>query len=384
MTDLKILISGDYCPIGRTDKYLKEERYKELFNGFEVFSKSVDYSIVNFECPITKNDKKIQKTGPCLKTENLNSLKALQYAGFNMLTLANNHIQDYDEKGVLDTINYAKDFNFDVVGAGKNLEEAQKPFIKTIKDVKIGFINIAENEFCAATDSIAGAYTFDFINNTNTINDLKNKVDKIILIYHGGREHYQLPTPDQRKRFRYFIDLGVDAIIAHHTHCVSGYEFYQDKPIVYSLGNFVFDYKKKYQKGIWTEGMSVILNLANKESNFYIELIPYLQGREEDSTLKILKGQEKQNFINKVLKLSDIIIDDKLFKAEWEKYLFTQKSFYLSSLYIKNLYLRALFMKKILPVKLLNSRHNILAKNLISCEAHYEILKDILSNSKIK
>ena len=99
------------------------------------------------------------------------------------------------------------------------------------------------------------------------------------------REHYQLPTPEQRKRLRYFIDWGVDAIVAHHTHCFSGYEYYNNKPIVYSLGNFIFDYKSKYQKGLWTEGMSVILSL--EADNFKVELIPHLQGRKEDSTLRI-------------------------------------------------------------------------------------------------
>lgn len=375
---MKVLISGDYCPIGRTDRLLQEEKYSELFNGFEKITKNVDYAVVNFECPVTKSEKRINKTGPCIKTENLNSLKALHFARFNLLTLANNHIQDYSGQGVMDTIEFAKENGFDIVGAGKNRVDASKPFITVIKGIKIGFVNIAENEFCAATDDMPGAYTFDFIDNSNTINELKSKVDKIILIYHGGREHYQLPTPEQRKRFRYFIDLGVDAIVAHHTHCVSGYEYYNNKPIVYSLGNFIFDYKKKYQKGKWTEGMSVILSLENKDENFKIELLPHLQGREEDSTLVLLEGEQKNRFIEKVNSLSNIITNDELFFQEWNKYLSTQEKFYLPSLYIRNFYIRALFMKGILPVSLLKSKHNILALNLTRCEAHSEILKKIL------
>ena len=376
---MKILITGDYCPIGRTDRLLQEEKYSELFNGFEKITKNVDYAVVNFECPVTKSEKRINKTGPCIKTENLNSLEALKFAGFNLLTLANNHIQDYSGQRVLDTIKLANINGFNIVGAGRNSVEASMPFIVTIKGITVGFINIAENEFCAATDLIPGANTFDFIKNLQTIKALKGKVDKIILVYHGGREHYQLPTPEQRKRFRYFIDNGVDAIVAHHTHCVSGYEFYNEKPIIYSLGNFIFDYKKKYQKGIWTEGMSVILSLNNKTDNFSIELIPHLQGREQDSTLVLLEGKEKENFIEKVEKLSKKIKNDKLFFDEWEKYIKTQESFYLSSLYVKNFFIRALFIKKILPVSLLKNKHNLLALNLIRCETHDEILKEILS-----
>lgn len=379
---MRILIAGDYCPIGRTKDYLKTEDYADLFNGFQNITKEVDYAVVNFECPITKSTSKIDKTGPCIKTDDENALNALKFAGFNMLTLANNHILDYGETGVLDTIEMAKKHQFDIVGAGINSESAAIPKIINVKGVAIGFINIAENEFCASGINHAGANTFDLIKNIKSIKELIKKVDKIILVYHGGREHYQLPTPDLRDKFRFFIDCGVDAIVAHHTHCFSGYEYYNNKPIVYSLGNFIFDYKPKYQQGLWTEGMSVILNLES--DTFKVELIPYFQGRKEKSTLEILNKEDKDKFLERVKVLNNIISDDELFFKEWQKYLKTQERFYLSSLYIRNLYLRAFFMKGILPISWLKSKHNKLILNLMRCEAHHEISKGILDNNKIK
>lgn len=376
---MKLLIAGDFCPIGRTDKYLKEERYDDLLNGFNKIVESVDYAIVNFECPVTKSNTKIEKTGPCIKTENLNSFEALRFAGFNLLTLANNHIQDYSSEGVLDTIKYAQEKGFNFVGAGKNIVEASKPFIQKIRGVRIGFVNIAENEFCAAENNLPGANTFDFIDNTKVINELKNKVDKIVLIYHGGREHYQLPTPEQRKRFRYFINCGVDVIVAHHTHCVSGFEYYNGKPIVYSLGNFIFDYKKKYQKGLWTEGMSVILELEDINSNFRITLIPHTQGKEDDSTLKLMQDNQKEEFINKIKSLSETITNDELFLKAWHNYILTQEKFYLSSFYIKNIYLRLFFIYGIFPIFFFRRKHNKLILNLLRCESHNEISKTILN-----
>lgn len=373
---ISILIAGDYCPIGRTAQLLKDKHYSELFNGFQNITKDIDYSIVNFECPITQSNDKIDKTGPNIKTDDVNSLRALKYAGFNLLTLANNHIQDYGGQGVLDTMKYAKQEGFDLIGAGENKNAAAIPFIKVIKGIRVGFINIAENEFCAAENNLPGANTFDFIDNTNTIKKLRGEVDKIVLIYHGGREHYQLPTPDVRKRLRYFMDCGVDAIVAHHTHCFSGYEYYQNKPIVYSLGNFIFDYKSKYQKGLWTEGMSVILSL--EADDFKVELIPHLQGRKEDFTLRLLDGDEKKAFLERVNKLSAIIKDDNLFNNSWETFLKTQKENYLSGFYVKNIYLRALFMRGFLPVSILKSKHNRLLLNLMRCETHHEISKSIL------
>lgn len=374
---MKILISGDFCPIGRTDDFLKNEDYEALFNGFQDVVKTVDYAVVNLECPVTTATQTIEKTGPCIKTENLKALDALKFAGFDLLTLANNHILDYDQQGVRDTLENVKKYGFDAIGAGENRNESKKPLIKEISGKTIGFLNIAENEFCAATDDSAGAYTFDLIDNLNQIKLLKQRVDKVVLIYHGGREHYQLPSPEQRKRFRYFIENGVDAIVSHHTHCFSGFEYHLGKPIVYSLGNFIFDYKKKYQKGKWTQGMSVILNLY--EEDFTVELLPHKQGRADDSTLHLLDKIEKKKFLAKVDELNAIIKDDVLFKKEWHRYIESQQKFYLSSLYIKNLYVRFLFMKGILPISLLKSKHNNLVLNLMRCEAHYEISKDVLT-----
>jgi poly-gamma-glutamate synthesis protein (capsule biosynthesis protein) len=373
---MKILITGDYCPIGRAKKLLLEKNYNEMFNGYEKILKTVDFSIVNFECPLTTSTQKVDKTGPCLKTEDINSLKALKFVGFDLMTLANNHIQDYGGKGVLDTIENIGNEDLEYVGAGADKKLAEKPFIKVIKGLKVGFINIAENEFCAAENDLPGANTFDFIDNTRLIKELKSNVDKIILIYHGGREHYQLPTPEQRKRLRYFISCGVDAIIAHHTHCFSGYEFYENKPIIYSLGNFIFDYKKKYQQGLWTEGMSVILNLEDGE--FKVELIPHLQGRKNDFTLKILEGLDKEKFLDRVDALNKKLVDDTLFYETWREYLKTQENFYFASFYLRNFFLRALFIKGFLPVSWLKSKHKLLLLNLLRCETHYEISKNIL------
>src|SRR5699024_5854981 len=117
-------------PVGRNSQIIEDENYSSLFNGFEHKIKEVDYAIVNLECPITSATKPIQKTGPCLKATNTNAFKALKYAGFNLLTLANNHIQDYGQKGVVDTINNAKEHNLDITGAGNNKNSAKKPFIK--------------------------------------------------------------------------------------------------------------------------------------------------------------------------------------------------------------------------------------------------------------
>ena len=92
-----------------------------------------------------------------------------------------------------------------------------------------------------------------------------------------------------------------------------------------------------------------------------------------------MQDNQKEEFINKIKRLSEIITNDDLFLKAWHNYILTQEKNYLPSLYLRSFYMRALFMLGILPVSFLRSKHNKLVLNLIRCEAHSEILKTILN-----
>lgn len=376
--DIKILIAGDYCPIGRNAMTIKNQDYSKLFGGFEKFSNEADLSIVNLECPITNSKTKLKKTGPNIKAS-FDSLKPLKFAGFNLVTLANNHILDYGSQGLMDTMANCELEGISYVGAGKNNDEARKPFFTTIKNKKIAIINIAENEFCTTTDENYGANPLNVISNHYDIIKAKKTADYVIVISHGGREHYQLPSPQLKERYRYFIDSGADAVISHHTHCFSGYEYYMNKPIFYSLGNFIFDYKKKYQKGLWTQGFSVLLRLNNNDTIDF-ELIPFNQGREENPSLVLMDELEQRIFNSKLEELNAIIKDEKLILSNWEKYIKSQMKAYKGNMFVQNKYIRALINKGILPDFFFHSsEHQYLLLNLLKCETHREIMIDVLT-----
>src|SRR5690606_32678577 len=101
--EIKILISGDFCPVGRSKSNIDKEDYKTLFGGFENYSQKADLAITNLECPLTESNSPIVKTGPNIKSS-INSLAALKYADFDVVTLANNHIMDYGSEGLKSTI----------------------------------------------------------------------------------------------------------------------------------------------------------------------------------------------------------------------------------------------------------------------------------------
>lgn len=373
---ISILITGDFCPIGRNVKTIEQGKFPVLFGGFEKYSKKADLAITNLESPLTNTDNPIQKTGPNVKAAK-GSLSALKHANFDLVTLANNHIMDYGSEGLQSTINACNKAEIHYVGAGANLEEARKPFYTKIKNKLIAIINVAENEFCTTSGNEYGANPLNIITNYYDIKQAKNKADYVIVISHGGREHYQLPTPQLRERFRFFVDSGADIVVGHHTHCFSGHEFYNGKHIFYSLGNFIFDFKKKYQKGSWTEGFAVMFNIINKEIKF--ELIPYFQGREENPNLVLLDTVEKKSFFKRIEELDSIIVNDELFESEWRKYVESQKTYYKSLLFNQNKYIRALKAKGFLPSIFIHSKqHKKVLLNLLKCETHREIMIEVI------
>lgn len=194
----KILIFGDICP---------DNSYRKLFdNGECVLSEAIqaeiqkaEYVIANLECPATYSTKKIKKCGPNLRAKP-EDIKTLAKAGINALSLANNHILDYGTNAVSITLELCKKEGISCFGAGNNQAEANKPLIVKKNGRKIGFISFAEEEFNIATKNEPGAALFDPFDSLDRIQNLKKEVDKVIVLYHGGIEHYIYPTPLLQKK----------------------------------------------------------------------------------------------------------------------------------------------------------------------------------------
>lgn len=105
------------------------------------------------------------------------------------------------------------------------------------------------------------------------IKEAREKADSVVVIMHGGHETYQLPTPQMQQTYRFFVDIGADAVVNHHQHCYSGYEVYKNKPIFYGLGNFCFEPLGNVRP-TWYEGYMVNLHF-NADVEIKFDLIPY-------------------------------------------------------------------------------------------------------------
>tara|TARA_B110000305_G_C19415977_1_gene628019 strand:+ start:166 stop:1293 length:1128 start_codon:yes stop_codon:yes gene_type:complete len=373
---IKILVTGDFCPINRNESLIDNCDFSNLFNDFLPLISKSDLSITNLECPLIDKGDKIKKTGPNLKAKT-NAIKALVYADFNLVTLANNHIMDYGSKGLKSTIQTCKKHSIDTVGAGENHSQAKKTFYKIIDNLKIAVINFCENEWSTTQNELPGTNPLNPISNHNQIKEAKLNADYVFVIVHGGHEHYQLPSPRMTETYRFFIDSGADSVIGHHTHCVSGYEIYNNKPIFYSLGNFVFDWPKK-RKSLWNKGYAVQFTIDKEEINF--TLYPYTQGGEgHNFGVKLMKGSSKKNFMSELALLNDQISKPELIEEEFNKYVYEHKQQYYSHLEpYTNRYLVALYNRKLLPSFICKAKKRLLL-NVIRCEAHKDVLIKILN-----
>ena len=375
----KVLIAGDYCPHTRIAQMVEHQDYA-FFDQIKDVIKQADYSIVNFECPIVEgNAKPIKKCGPALRTTN-NAVDSIKYAGFDCVTLANNHFRDFGDSGCISTLTELKRHNIDYVGGGENIQEAQQILYKDINGKKMAIVNFCENEFSIATANSAGAAPLDTVDNFHQITKARRNADFVLVIIHGGHECYQLPSPRMKKLYRYFVELGADAVVNHHQHCFSGYEYYNGKPIVYGLGNFCFD-SKSLRNQSWNEGYFVTIDFNTPQPS--LQIYPYRQC-DAEATVNILDSEAQHLFNNKLSELNEIIQDDARLQQsfnEWVKG--RERCVYGIFSSYHNRYLNAAASRGWIPHPASDKEIGAIV-NYISCEAHRDIVLDVLKQKLTK
>ncbi len=374
-TKTNILICGDICPTNDTKHYFENNDINGLFNDSLPLLKQADVLIGNMEFVLTDKGVAATKTGPILqgKTSFINLFKEV---GFTALGLANNHIKDCGSDGVLSSLQTCKKNNILTVGAGKNEKEAKKPIIIEKNGWKIGVMAFAEHEFNAAYKNEPGANLLDLYTDFDQIKTFKKQVDYLIILYHGGIEYYEYPSPLLQKKCRKMIDSGADYVACQHSHLIGTEENYNNGTILYGQGNTIFGYRPNNKT--WNTGLLVNIEINN---NITIKntLINTTQNgivlgtkKEQEHIIKTLKHRKEQ------IKEIDFI------ESSWVEFCKTKEGNYLPHLFglgrIANK-LNRIFNNKL--IKLLYSKKQfIITQNLIRCEAHQEVIQTLLNKNK--
>lgn len=228
----EIIFVGDVM-LGRSvmSKCLSLNDYNYPFLKTADVLKQADITVGNLENPILNNCP-ISNDG-FIFCSNKESIEGLKFAGFDLMNLANNHTNNYGNNGLIQTQDFLKKNNIDYFGVNNLV-------IKNINNIKFGFLGF-DYVFKNPKES-----DFELIKNS------KNQVDILIVMTHWGVEYKSKSNENQQTIAKNIIESGADVIVGSHPHWVQEIGYINEKPVVYSLGNFVFDqsWSEETKKGL--------------------------------------------------------------------------------------------------------------------------------------
>ena len=383
MDKIKIIATGDFCPT-----IAVEEKISLIQDPFELFGEALqllrsgDLTITNLEYPLTEAVQEHKKFGPHLKGHP-STISILKSAGVDAISLANNHILDYGEQGLKDTLSLCEAQGISTVGAGMTLEEARKILYKEIQGVKFSLIAFCENEFTIASETQGGAAPMDLIDNLRSIKEAKENSDFVIVIVHGGNEYSHYPSPRIVKQYRFYVDQGASLVIGHHPHFIQGYEIYNGGAILYSLGHLV--YKRRPYPASYEVPIAELL-VDPQTLDMTVAYHFYRISPEEVAVVTLTQAEELE-MRERFDYYCAVIKDPDALDQEWETYCKSREDEYYPTFFmtpkiiekfLTKLHLTGVFtkLKRVYPWELLR------LLNIIRCESHRDVVISLLSEEE--
>lgn len=231
---------GDLNLAGNAEPTVRKKGYDWCFDGTRALLAEGDLNIANLETPVTVRGEKADKRFTFRMPPK--SLDAVKNAGFSLVSLANNHILDYGEQGLFDTLDTLKARGIAYSGAGKNVAAGRVPAIVDASGVKVGLLSYSltfPKYFWADQDKSGTIFGHEKWVRAD-IAKLRSTVDIVLVAFHWGAEKRTTPKDYQLELAKAAVEAGADAVIGHHPHVLQGIEVIDGKPVLYSLGNYAF------------------------------------------------------------------------------------------------------------------------------------------------
>ena len=238
---VRITFVGDVCFDGNPGHAVTNG--EDPFAAVAGVLKDTDLAVANLECSVpTAGERGTNRYSFKAPTECVAVLKRY----FSAVSLANNHSGDWGKEGFASELDVLNQEKLPCFGGGRNLEQARRPLILTSHGRRIallGYCDFGPRQYAAGPHTPGTAWLIE----DNVLADIRAArtrygADTVIPYMHWGSEHAPTPEDYQVKLARKMIDAGADAVIGAHPHVPQTVDWYRGKPIVYSLGNFVFPY----------------------------------------------------------------------------------------------------------------------------------------------
>jgi poly-gamma-glutamate capsule biosynthesis protein CapA/YwtB (metallophosphatase superfamily) len=281
-----------------TDEELVRHPFLRIRETFH----EADIVFLNLETPLS-ND--ARRTGAFRTPSRF--ADALSWAGVSVVALANNHALDAGEEGLLDTMSNLERAGVGFTGGGRNLDEARRPWIVKKNGIRVGFlaytchVNIRSNQLQAgfALPGRSGVAPLNPVIVTQDIQSVRDQVDHVIVSFHWGPQNTSEVHPLASRLARAAIDAGAEVVLGHHPHVPQAIEVYRGKPIIHSLGNFVFGHNHTY----WGDNILARITLTRQRVE-RLEVVPVAGEGEDLAQPYVLKGDRAKVVLDAVKRLS--------------------------------------------------------------------------------
>ena len=310
----EVLIAGDWAPIRNFAPIIEKDPIS-IYGDLHPLLSSADLSIVNLEAPLSDQGDPVWKSGSVFKGEKRH-INGLTCVPFDVVTLANNHMFDFGQTAFQETLETLDKNGIRHLGAGNDLARARSPLIVTVNDLRIALLNFSEGEdLTGAEKGKPGVMGWDLDHMETAIKALKGTVDFIIVISHCGIEYIPFPPPYVTSAFKRMADAGADLVVGHHPHVPQGISVYNQTPLCYSLGNFVFfqDTRLIYRK----QGY-MVKALLQKAHPPALEIIPY---EIHSKGVSLLKDTARDIFFAKLKEISMPLKTEQGIEGAWHGFL---------------------------------------------------------------
>ena len=317
---MKCLFVGDVSPTKTNAALFAAGDIDTLFaNTLSLFAGN-DLNMINLECALTDAEPPISKIGPPLKAP-VQTAEVLKKIGVHVCGLANNHFFDFGKKGAEDTLAALSAAGILTTGYGKNAEDAKKPLIIEKDGERICLIAVCEHEYSYALADRVGCHGFDPFETPLAVREAKAKYDRVVVLYHGGKELCQYPSPRLRTACRAMAKSGADLILTQHSHCIGCYEQFEGCHILYGQGNFHFVKEKNDDlPEIWDSELAVRYDSKTHE----IEFVPTV---ECGAGIALAKDEEKQMLLSE-FDARNAQLQDGTWLTGWQKFCESQRESY--------------------------------------------------------
>ena len=352
---MKTLFVGDICPTPGSTPYYAVGDTATLFGDTVDIFRGRDFIFANLECAITESDGRIAKFGPNLKAPPATA-KILKELGITVAGISNNHVFDFGKKGALDTINALTSAGIDYTGFGESYDDSRKNYTFEKDGERICVIAVCEHEYSYALDDRMGSRPFDEFETMDDIRAAKATHDRVIVAYHGGKEHCPYPSPRLVRVCRAMVRNGADLVLCQHSHCIGTYESYEAGHILYGQGNFQF--VNLFSNETWKTGLAVCYDTKAHT----VEFIP-IRENEAETGIRLAIGEDKESILRGLDERSKTLKTGE-WKKRWHEFCISVKNEYSDKI-------------KRAGLDDSTDMENALFGHYLDCEAHTDVWREL-------